>query len=56
MRTSRKNGFDSKYLTNDRIKALDEIGMIWKNTDAVGVLNLSDSNVIQNDELRGCVV
>ena len=33
LRTSRKNGFDSKYLTNDRIKALDEIGMIWKVAD-----------------------
>lgn len=33
LRTSRKNGFDSKYLTSERIKALDEIGMIWKVAD-----------------------
>ena len=33
LRTSRKNGFDSRYLTDERIKALDEIGMIWKAAD-----------------------
>lgn len=33
LRISRKNGFDSKYLTSERIKALDEIGMIWKTAD-----------------------
>ena len=33
LRTSRKNGFNGGYLTADRIKALDEIGMIWKVAD-----------------------
>lgn len=33
LRTARKNGFDSKYLTNQRIKALDELGMIWEVSD-----------------------
>lgn len=33
LRTSRKNGFNNRYLTEDRIKALDEIGMIWKTAD-----------------------
>lgn len=33
LRTARKNGYDSKYLTEERTKALDEIGMIWKVAD-----------------------
>ena len=33
LRTARKNGFDSKYLTADRIRALDELGMNWSVSD-----------------------
>ncbi len=33
LRTARKNGFDSKYLTADRIRALDELGMNWNVSD-----------------------
>lgn len=33
LRNARKNGFDRKYLSADRIKALDSIGMIWQVSD-----------------------
>ena len=33
LRTARKNGFNSKYLSSDRIKALDELGMVWESAD-----------------------
>lgn len=33
LRTARKNGFNRKYISDDRIKALDEIGMIWEVSD-----------------------
>ena len=33
LRSARKNGFDSKYLTADRVRALDDIGMNWDVSD-----------------------
>lgn len=33
LRTARKNGYDSRYLSAERIKALEEIGMIWEVAD-----------------------
>lgn len=33
LRTARKNGFDSRFLTEERIKALNELGMIWEVSD-----------------------
>ena len=33
LRTAKKNGFNKRYLTDERISALDSIGMIWKVAD-----------------------
>ena len=40
----------------NQIKRLESIGMTWENTDAADVFNVSDSKLIQNDELRGRAV
>ena len=41
LRTYRKNGFKSAYLTNDRIDLLDKLGMVWNVTDYVWQTNFS---------------
>lgn len=41
LRTYRKNGIQSAYLIPDRIKALNEIGMVWSVTDFLWERNLS---------------
>lgn len=33
LRTAKKNGFNKRYLTDERISALDSIGMIWEVAD-----------------------
>lgn len=33
LRTARKNGYDSRYLSEERIKALEDIGMVWEVAD-----------------------
>lgn len=40
LRTYRKNGVQSNYLTEERIKSLDEIGMIWDVFDTLWERNL----------------
>ena len=40
----------------NQIKRLENIGIVWENTDAADVLNLSDSKLIQKDELRSYAV
>ena len=40
----------------NQIKRLESIGIAWENTDAADVVNVSDSNSIQKDELRSYAV
>ena len=40
----------------NQIKRLESIGIAWKNSDTADVLNVSDSNSIQKDELRSYAV
>ena len=40
----------------NQIKRLESIGIAWENTDAADVVNVSDSKLIQKDELRSYAV
>ena len=58
MKTQRKN--KTKLKTDgengNQIKRLESIGIAWENTDAADVVNVSDSKLIQKDELRSYAV